>query len=65
MSRYLPIISGRRARRSAQFAQRRKGAGWTRSFRKGRDQRTPVSERTHEMIESGGDAVFIPRKETE
>ena len=57
------IISGRKARRANQFAQRRKGAGWTRSYRKGRDQRTPDTERTHEIIESGEDAIFIPRKE--
>jgi len=59
------IISGRKARRANQFGQRRKGAGWTRSYRKGRDQRQPGGERTHEMIEAGGDAVFIPRKETD
>ena len=59
------IISGRKARRANQFAQRRKGAGWTRSYRHGRDQRTPDSERTHEMIEAGEDAIFIPRKETD
>jgi len=59
------IISGRKARRAQIFGQRRKGAGWTRSYRKGRDQRTPTSEREHELIESGQDAVFIPRKELE
>ena len=33
------MLSGRAARRSQQFGMRRKGAGWTRKFRKGREQR--------------------------
>ena len=57
------IISGRKARRAAHFSQRRKGAGWTRPFREGRRQRGIETEREHELVESGQDAVFIPRKE--
>ena len=36
-------LSGRKARRAQQFGAeaRRKGAGWTRTFRKGRTQRLP------------------------
>lgn len=36
-----PLLSGREARRAQQFgpSARRKGAGWTRRFRKGRKQR--------------------------
>jgi len=40
------LISGRRARRIQQFGPgaRRKGAGWTRKFKKGRTQRLPRGE---------------------
>ena len=40
---YAPLLSGREARRRQQFGDdaRRKGAGWTRKFRKGRTQRLP------------------------
>jgi len=43
-----PLLSGREARRAAQFGpgRRLKGAGWTRSFRKGRKQRQLV---THDI----------------
>lgn len=33
---FAPLLSGREARRSARFGRRRKGAGWTRSWREGR-----------------------------
>lgn len=41
MSRGGSIVSGRKARRQAQFGPdaRKKGAGWTRSYRKGREKR--------------------------
>ena len=49
---YSPLLSGRQARRMQQFGKeaRRKGAGWTRPFRKGREQRLPKQEtkETHE-----------------
>ena len=41
-------------------AQKRKGAGWTRSFRKGREQRHPFTEpkteevKEHEAMEHQG-----------
>ncbi len=46
MSKFTPLLSGRAARRRAQFGEnaRRKGAGWTRKFRKGREQRLPRQE---------------------
>jgi len=38
-------LSGREARRSNHFGQaRRKGAGWTRPFREGREQRRPFTD---------------------
>jgi len=45
MSRFSPILSGREARRKEQFGEkaRRRGAGWTRQFRKGRRQRLPIT----------------------
>jgi hypothetical protein len=46
MSKFHPLLSGREARRMRQFGPgaRRKGAGWTRRFRKGREQRLPRQE---------------------
>lgn len=41
MSRFRPFMTGREARRAQRFGFRRKGAGWTRPFRKGREQRFP------------------------
>lgn len=43
---YRPMLSGREARRAARFGPgvRRKGAGWTRKFRKGRTQRLPKQD---------------------
>ncbi len=46
MSKFTDRLSGRAARRRSQFGDgvRRKGAGWTRTFRKGRTQRLPRQE---------------------
>lgn len=45
MSKFRPTLSGRAAQRASHFsATRRKGAGWTRRFRKGRRQRLPFTE---------------------
>lgn len=45
-ARIPPTLTGREALRAQRFAQRRKGAGWTRKFRKGRRQRQPGQEET-------------------
>ena len=47
------LLSGRQARRQAQFGPdaRRKGAGWTRKFRKGRTQRLPRIQTKDEETE--------------
>ncbi len=46
MSRFAPLMSGRQARRAARFGPggRRRGAGWTRAFRVGREQRLPYTD---------------------
>jgi len=43
-------LSGRKARRHGEFGpeRKRKGAGWTRKFRKGRVQRLPFNQKTEE-----------------
>ena len=49
------MLSGRAATRAMERAKRRKGAGWTRKFRKGREQRHPFQEKKevneHETLE--------------
>lgn len=47
-----PLMSGREALRQQQFSARRKGAGWTRKFRKGRTQRHPRQTTTHDREEA-------------
>jgi hypothetical protein len=42
------ILSGREARRQQKENARRRGAGWTRQFRKGRVQRLPIQTSTKE-----------------
>ena len=45
MSKFRSTLTGREARRkSERNARHRKGAGWTRMFRKGRTQRLPRQE---------------------
>jgi hypothetical protein len=46
VSRFVPLLSGREARRASQFGRdaRRRGAGWTRAFKAGREQRVPYTD---------------------
>lgn len=55
MSRFRTSLTGREAYRSQRFAYRRKGAGWTRKFRKGRSQRHPF----HTNAEPVGDSAPV------
>lgn len=45
------MLSGRRALRAQVNGMKRKGAGWTRSFRKGREQRHPRRGVKHADVE--------------
>ena len=58
------VLSGRAARRKAQFGDtaRRKGAGWTRPFRKGRVQREVVAPEAPRLVNLSNP---IPEQEEE